>query len=105
MIRYVAGADHQEHLQTIPYIDPALRMKENSAWQFCVGSGQQGYMDNKFVLMSLYLYRMRHSSHSAHFNPKPVSWFISGGRSVDQLNCPLGRKSPQCDQWTYVQVR
>jgi hypothetical protein len=26
------------------------------------------YMDDKFVLMSLYLYRVRHSSHFVHFN-------------------------------------
>src|SRR5207247_965925 len=57
-------------------IDPALRMNENSARQSCVRSVKQCYMDHKFVLMSLYLNCMRHSSHSAHFNPGPVSRFI-----------------------------
>src|SRR5207244_6296370 len=76
MVGYVPRADDEEHLQTIPYIDPALRMKENSAWQSCVGSVQQCYMDNKFVLMSLNLYRMRHSSHFAHFNPGPLMFHL-----------------------------
>src|SRR5438128_3927726 len=51
-------------------------MKENSAWQSCVGSVQQCYMDHKFVLMSLNLNCMRHSSHFAHFNPGPLMFHL-----------------------------
>src|SRR5438874_13252478 len=76
MVGYVPRADDEEHLQTIPYIDPALRMKENSAWQSCVGSVKQCYVDNKFVLMSLNLNCMRHSSHFAHFNPGPFMFHL-----------------------------
>src|SRR5207245_11556946 len=51
-------------------------MKENSARQSCVRSVQQCYMDNKFILMSLNLNRMRHSSHFVHFNPGPLMFHL-----------------------------
>src|SRR5437588_7021104 len=89
MVGYVPRADDEEHLQTIPYIDPALSMKENSAWQSCVGSVQQCYMDHKFVLMSLYLNCMRHSSHFAHFNPGPLMFHLRG-EIPGSMELPVG---------------
>src|SRR5438552_17705536 len=64
-------------------------MKENSAWQSCVGSVKQCYMDNKFVLMSLNLNCMRHSSHFAHFNPGPLMLHLRGEIS-GPVELPVG---------------
>jgi hypothetical protein len=54
------------HLQAISYVDPTFCVEENSAWQFCVRSMKQRYMDNKLILMSLYLDGVRHPSHFTH---------------------------------------
>src|SRR5439155_12857988 len=99
-------------------------MKENSAWQSCVGSVKQCYMDNKFVLMSLNLNCMRHSSHFAHFNPGPLMFHLRGEisgsvelpvgpqkslvRSVDV--CPAGTPDTLnfivllASEWRFVQI-